>query len=114
MGKIIDHAQLNEAVDNDQDVIDVIAQTYLDTYEELYSALKNAYDEKAPDELSRAAHTLKGAISMFFNEALANELQKLEIEAKEGKIRIEASDIEQIKDTLDMLATELKELISDN
>ncbi|MBC75612.1 MAG: hypothetical protein CME64_06315 [Halobacteriovoraceae bacterium] len=111
MERLIDQDQFNEAVDGDQDVIEVIAQTYIDTYEDLYESFKSSYDSNDPEKLAQTSHTLKGAVSMFFAESLTGPLEQIELNAKAGKISIDESEVIKIKEDLNKLSLELKELI---
>ena len=112
MDKMIDYEQFNEAVDHDQEVIEIISETFLNTYEDLFSAFKNSVQKKDLQELSATAHTLKGAVSMFFVQNITDPLQKIESAAKEGSLVANTENINEIESNLKKLADELNGILA--
>ncbi|MCO4754164.1 MAG: Hpt domain-containing protein [Bacteriovoracaceae bacterium] len=111
MQKMIDYEQFNEAVDHDQDVIEIISETFLNTYEDLFSAFKSSVAKKDVEELSATAHTLKGAVSMFFVENITKPLQEIESAAKSGSLVADEDHVAKIEGDLKKLAQELQEIL---
>ncbi len=83
--KLIDLSYLNEISDGSNDLINDLVDLFFKQIPEYQIALNNFYVKKDWDNLSRIAHKAKSAILMVGMKDLANELRKLEENAKEGK-----------------------------
>ncbi|MCD4833079.1 MAG: Hpt domain-containing protein [Bacteroidales bacterium] len=83
--KLIDLSYLNEISDGSNELINDLVDMFFKQIPEYQIALNNFYVKKDWDNLSRIAHKAKSAILMVGMKDLANELRKLEENAKEGK-----------------------------
>ena len=83
--KLIDLSYLNEISDGSNELINDLVYLFFKQIPEYQIALNDYYDKKDWDNLSRIAHKAKSAILMVGMNDLANELKKLEENAKEGR-----------------------------
>jgi HPt (histidine-containing phosphotransfer) domain-containing protein len=83
--KLIDLSYLNEISDGSNELINDLVYLFFKQIPEYQIALNDFYFKKDWDNLSRIAHKAKSAILMVGMKDLANELKKLEENAKEGR-----------------------------
>ena len=83
--KLIDLSYLNEISDGNNEFINDLVDMLFKHIPEYQIALSDLHNKKDWDNLSRIAHKAKSAILMVGMKDLANELKKLEENAKEGK-----------------------------
>lgn len=83
--KLIDLTYLYEISDGSSDLINDLSEMFFKQIPEYQDLLTNSYNKKDFYNLGRIAHKAKSAIMMLGLKDLANELKKLEENAKEGK-----------------------------
>lgn len=83
--QIIDLSYLNEISNGSNELIRDLIELFFTQIPEYQKAINELYDQKDWYNLGRLAHKAKSAILMVGMNDLANELKKLEENAKEGK-----------------------------
>ena len=83
--KHIDLSYLNEISNGSNELIQDLIGLFFNQIPEYQSSLENNYNNKDWYNLGRTAHKAKSAILMVGMKDLANDLKKLEENAKEGK-----------------------------
>ncbi len=82
----IDFAQLNELLGGDVDVDEILrellAQSRLD-----FAALESALKKQDISEVTRIAHSIKGAGRMVGASSLASVFEAMELEGKQGRLK---------------------------
>lgn len=112
--KFIDLSYLNEISDGSNELISELTGMFYKQIPEYQKLLNDFYEKHDWDNLSRTAHKAKSAILMVGMKSLADELKKLEENAKEGKnITLYKEIIAKFVRESDFAIRELKE-IQDN
>lgn len=83
--KVIDLSYLIEISGESTDLINDLIEMFFDQIPEYQQLLKNYYSKKEWINLSKIAHKAKSAILMVGMKELADDLKKLEENAKEKK-----------------------------
>lgn len=83
--KVIDLSYLNEISGESKDLINDLIEMFFEQIPEYQKLLKNYFSEKEWVNLGKTAHKAKSAILMVGMKELADDLKKLEENAKEGK-----------------------------
>lgn len=83
--KLINLSYLNEISDGSNELINDLIELFIKQIPEYQLSMHELFDKKDWYNLGRIAHKAKSAILMVGMTNLANELKKLEENAKEGK-----------------------------
>lgn len=83
--KLIDLTYLYEISEGNSDLINDLSEMFFKQIPEYQDLLTDSYNKKDFYNLGRIAHKAKSAILMLGLKDLANELKKMEENAKEGK-----------------------------
>jgi HPt (histidine-containing phosphotransfer) domain-containing protein len=83
--QVIDLSYLNEISDGSNDLINDLIEMFFEQIPEYQESLNEFYSTKEWVNLGKTAHKAKSAILMVGMKELADELKKLEENAKEGK-----------------------------
>ncbi|MEO8659093.1 MAG: ATP-binding protein [Bryobacteraceae bacterium] len=99
----VDHEAALERVGGDVELLQEVAQLFLDEYPGMLAAIGKALQGKSPQELEHAAHSLKGSVSNFGARSVVRAALALEMLGRAGST--EGGD-----ELFEMLEHELKEL----
>jgi PAS domain S-box-containing protein len=99
----VDHDAALERVGGDVELLQEVAQLFLDEYPGMLAAIMKALQSKSPQELEHAAHSLKGSVSNFGARSVVRAALALEMLGRAGSV--EGGD-----ELLETLEQELKEL----
>lgn len=75
-----------DAVGGDQELLKVLIAAFLEEGPELIRQLRHAIENRQTPLLFRAAHTLKGSLRYFGNQAASESAALLEIMARRGTL----------------------------
>ena len=62
---VINTGELKERLDGDFDLLKELIEIFIMDSDSLLAKIKEGIDERDPEKLSKASHTLKGAVSNF-------------------------------------------------
>lgn len=71
---------------DDLDIAQAASESFISTYPELKAKAVAGLNGQNGIEAKNAIHALKGAVSLFANESLQNEIKKIEELAKAGNL----------------------------
>lgn len=83
---VLDRALILGRLGGDEEIFAMMLDLYLQDVEANCAAIAAALASGDPGELQRAAHTLKGLLATFSDEAGADVALHLELKAKAGEI----------------------------
>jgi two-component system, sensor histidine kinase and response regulator len=109
-GAVVDYAALLAGVGGDQRILRDVARLFLMDCPRQLGEIKAAIRRKNAGELSRAAHTLKGAIGNFTTEKAYQAVKELETLGREGDLRGAHSLCVALENELSLLSGELKRM----
>lgn len=82
----VDWDTAQRAVNNDDDLLRHVVEAFLEEGPQLVKTLSNSLISNDGKSFQRAAHTLKSGLRMFGISSLANEVEQLEMAAKNGQL----------------------------
>ena len=82
----IDFNSILETFSGDLDWFKEIFELFVEKYPDYIKTIKTAISENDGKALERAAHSLKGSVSLFKISDIINSASKLELMGKEGKL----------------------------
>lgn len=83
---VLDRASILERLGGDEDIYAMMVAMYLEDVESNCTALANAFSGGDTKSLQREAHTIKGLLATFSDEAGAAEALAVEKTAKAGEL----------------------------
>ncbi len=83
---ILNLAAALERVGGDQELLEEVAQLFLDTSPDLFTAIGHAVEARDARALERAAHTLKGSVGNFGADATFQAALQLEKMGRSGNL----------------------------
>ena len=95
----------------DQEIIHIIANSFLDVYDQYIADLAHAIAVKSPELLHRSAHTIKGVVSNFCAYPIEELAYKLECKGKENNFENTSELLSDISDELYLLTIAVRKLI---
>lgn len=95
-------------VGDDEDLLTELVRIFLDDYPTSISAIKDAVHKGAPQDLERAAHTLKGAVSNFGADAVVKEAFELECQGRLGDLTHANENLQRLLETIRQLDLEMR------
>lgn len=104
---VLDHSVLLSFVDGDEDLLRGICGLFLDHYPALLSKIREAIARTDPDELARAAHTLKGSGGYFLPASALRTLVDIELIAHEGDLNNATERLAELEWEMERLKPEL-------
>ena len=99
----VDHEAALERVGGDVELLQEVAQLFLEEYPGMLAAIRKALENRSPQELEHAAHSLKGSVSNFGAKSVVRAALALEMLGRGGSVE----GGEELFETLEL---ELKEL----
>ncbi len=100
---VLDERALRERVDNDEDLLREIAGLFQEDQQELLLKIHGAIEQQNCSALETAAHTLKGALSVFGAKAAANTALRLETLGREQRVQDAPAVYEELKRDIERL-----------
>ena len=91
----------------DQEIIQIIAQSFLDVYMQYLAELSDAISRKDAELMHRSAHTMKGVVSNFCAYPIEELAEKIEKKAKDKNFDDTENLLAQIGNELKLLADAL-------
>ncbi len=85
-GQAVDLAAVLDRIDGDQELLKELVYLYLEDERRLYDEIEGAVRSRNAAALSRAAHTLKGAVSNFCAARAQAAAFALESAGREGRL----------------------------
>ena len=95
----------------DQEIIHIIANSFLDVYDQYIADLAHAIAVKSPELLHRSAHTIKGVVSNFCAYPIEELAYKLECKGKENNFENTSELLSDMSDELYLLTIAVRKLI---
>jgi len=83
---VLDRASILERLGDDEDIYSMMVDMYLDDVGNNCAALVAAFESGDAAVLQREAHTIKGLLATFSDDAGAADAMHLEAQAKQGNI----------------------------
>jgi PAS domain S-box-containing protein len=101
----LDKASILERLGGDEELLQTLAQMFIADAPNYCQQLQEAFTSGDISSLSREAHTIKGVLSTFSDEAGTAIAYRIEQQAKQGNADGLASQVEELKQaTLDLMA----------
>ena len=94
--------------EGDLDFLAEIVNLFLETYPSLLSAIEDAVSRKDAAGLTRAAHTLKGAVANFGAKSVVEQARALEMMGKKGDLSSAEEGWRQLRALMSKLTPELQ------
>jgi two-component system, sensor histidine kinase and response regulator len=111
-GSAINEAALLEGVDGNRRLLRDLVRIFLADYPLHLTQIKDALRDGDAQALTKAAHTLKGAVGNFAAEKAAAAAQLLEVLARDGKLGAAGDAYSALESELVRLGEELKRLVT--
>ena len=92
----LDKPSIMERLGDDEDIFSMMVDMFLDDVDNNCTALQSAMAAADAKQLQREAHTVKGLLATFSDEAGADLALSLEKEAKDGNLAAGANLLPQI------------------
>ncbi len=110
--EVFDRAQAMEATGGDEDLLHEIVGIFVEDCPRMIEELGAAIRAGDPDTARRAAHTLKGSVSVLGARALAAAAKEAEAHARVGDLEAAAAAFAHIEEEAARLAPVLEELLA--
>jgi len=110
--EVFDRAQADEATGGDDELLKEIVAIFLEDCPGMVEALGQAIDAEDAEAARRAAHTLKGSVSVLGAKALAAAAKEAEDQARTGDIEAAATAFAAVEDETKRLLPVLEELLA--
>jgi len=111
---LLDFAIINGLRELDDDGSDSffkeIITLYCDQYPEMYGKITNAVKENKPDDLSKAAHALKGASLNIGAKELASVCKTIEFKGKDNQLENMDYLLETLNTIYDATMSEMRKI----
>lgn len=104
---VLDRASILDRLGGDEDIYSVMVDMFLEDLNNNCAALAQALADDDGVALSREAHTVKGLLAMFSDEAGAAQAFRLERRAKEGRLAELAAAVASLQGRLREVAAAL-------
>ena len=107
-GPLFSREQLQENHRGVEDLIPSTIAEFLNYIPEMQEDLKTAFDKKEQEELTRAAHSLKGAVASVCSEPMRAVAYKIETLSRENSTDEIPALIDELKAGLNQLSKDLE------
>jgi len=105
--KFLDYAELLSRMDNDEEIIRVVAEAFLQDIPDRIISLEKAIKDNNIEEISEIAHSIKGTAANISADALSSSALKIEQALKKG----DASKIQPIFEEMQVGFVQLKNIL---
>jgi HPt (histidine-containing phosphotransfer) domain-containing protein len=102
--------KLLERLDGDQELLSELSQTFLESYPKQMSQLRKAIANRNPDAVKQVAHSLKGAVGVFYAQNAFNSAQRLEEMGNDRNLAEAELELERLEEELELLRPALTTL----
>jgi PAS domain S-box-containing protein len=92
-GDHVDWNQSRQAVNQDVELLRHVAEAFLEECPQLLETMRESIDSSEWKRFQRAAHTMKSGLRMFGISALADDIERLEMTAKSGKMKTDLAGV---------------------
>jgi len=106
-----DHKRALERVDGDVALLANLAQVFLEESPRMIGAVQAAVQNKDAAGIERAAHSLRGSVSMFAAKDAVEATSKLEIIGREARVEVAEAAVASVLHEVARLRTAFEELI---
>ncbi len=110
--EVFDRRQAMEATCDDPELLREIVGIFLEDLPRMVSELRNAVATRDKETLRRAAHTLKGSVSVLGGSALAAAAKDLEARARASDLDAWRGGLARVEEEAKRLVPVLKELLA--
>lgn len=110
--EVFDRAQAMEATGDDEELLREIVGIFLEDCPRMIAELKASIRAKNAEAARRAAHTLKGSVSVLGAKALAAAAKDAEGHARAGDLEAAAAAFAHVEEEAARLAPVLEELLA--
>lgn len=103
-----------KALDNlegDEDILRDLAQVFLDQADTMTAEIGRAVEKQNAETLRRSAHTLKGALKVFWAEPATSTALELENQGREGKLTNSEAVYARLQKEVEQLCGDLREAL---
>jgi len=105
---------LIEKFSDDPDLLREIAGIFIDTHEEMLSAIREAIEQNDATAIHMSAHALKGSVSNFEVPSATEAALKLETMGKEGNLTEAPGQFEVLKREIEKVVTLLQKQLDES
>jgi HPt (histidine-containing phosphotransfer) domain-containing protein len=109
---VLDKALILDRLGGDEEIFAMMVDLYLQDVDNYVQALSSALDSANSAVLSREAHTVKGLLATFSDDAGAETAFTIERQAKAGDLSGLQTLVAQLQENLQVLATVLRSEVS--
>lgn len=110
--EVFDRGQAMEATCGDPELLKEIVGIFLEDCPRMVADLEHAIDASDTEAARRAAHTLKGSVSVLGAKALAAAAKEAEDAARAGDVDAAAAAFARVEEEANRLVPVLKELLA--
>lgn len=104
---LLNLAMALERVGGDRELLEEVAQLFLDDYPNSIAEIRTALDAGDPKGVERGAHTLKGAVSNFGADSVVETALALEMAGRNGDLSTAPEEFLRLNERLSALHEEL-------
>ena len=108
---LIDRECAMELVDGDRELLKEMVEIFLDDCPKLLNNIRNAIEEQNSDLLEREAHSIKGAVGVFFAGQATETAFRLEKIGNSGELSMAEEAYRELEREIERLKPELNELV---
>lgn len=112
-GEFLDKATALSRVGGDEELLRELASLFLDDYPQTVEQLRTAVSNRAPSDVERLAHGLKGSVSNFGANQVVAAARALEESGRGGALDQVEQDFRCLQAALDRLKPELEALVAE-
>ena len=105
---VLDRALILDRLGGDEEIFSMMLDMYVQDVESNCAVLGAAFDSGDPVALQREAHTVKGLLATFSDDAGAEEALLIEQMAKEGSVSRLGCSVRALQERMRLVAEVLK------
>jgi len=110
-GRVLDRAAALAGLDGDEELLQDLAEVFLDDCPRLMAAVRDAVESREPDRVARAAHAVKGSVANFGAPAATDAAHRLEVMGRSADLSALDGAAESLFAIVDRLKPELADLL---
>jgi protein-histidine pros-kinase len=110
--EVDDEEPIRRRFQGDDDLLRQLAVVFLEDYAERMAAIARALDRGDPGMLARAAHTLKGSVSVLSENGPTLVVRELEAAARAGEVALAARLFTDLERQMKRLTENLTDLVA--
>jgi HPt (histidine-containing phosphotransfer) domain-containing protein len=105
---VLDRASILDRLGGDEEIFAMMVDLYLQDVDSYVLALSSALEAADSVTLSREAHTVKGLLATFSDDAGAETAHTIELQAKTGNLNGLPALVARLQENLQILAVALR------